>query len=170
MNRRPESRKDWATIAAVLLALVGGSVAAKEILLSGAAVSATARASTNVLININRQRALHNLPPLKLDPKLAGVAIQHSSDMMKNQYFAHDGPDGIFSKRVWAAVPGRSMIAENLALEDIRHMTVVYDWMHSPPHRENVLRADAKRLGIGIVVGTYHGQADTALVTADFSS
>jgi uncharacterized protein YkwD len=42
--------------------------------------------------------------------------------------------------------------------------------MRSPPHKFNILLPDARRVGVGVAVGTYKGQPNTALITADFSS
>lgn len=153
-------------VVAMLAALVGGGVAAKTILFSGAAVSATARAESNVLININKQRAAHGLPPLQYDSKLANIARSWSMRMLLTGNFTH----GDFEHRLYAAVGRRHLIAENIALGSASKPTTVYDWMHSPPHRSNILLSDAKRLGVGVAVGSYQGQPGTALITADFSS
>ena len=42
-------------------------------------------------------------------------------------------------------------------------------WLASPSHRANLLRRSFQRVGLGIVVGTFHGFAGTSMVTANFA-
>lgn len=163
---RPQGRKDWVVVAAMLAALAGGTVAAKHILLSGAAETATARAEAGVLVDINRQRIARGLPPLKLDPKLRGVARSWSTRMIVTGNFAH----GDWDKRIYAAVGRRNLIAEDLGVTSPGVNGVVQAWMNSPPHRKNILLRDARRVGVGVSLGTYKGHSNTAMITADFSS
>lgn len=119
------------------------------------------------MLGINRQRAARGLPPLRLDPKLTNVARDWSTKMLRSGTFEH----GRFDERLYSAVGRRSLIAEDLGLTPSAEATgVVRQWMNSPPHKMNILLPDARRLGIGIAVGTWHGQPHTALITADFSS
>lgn len=166
MNQRPGGRRGWVVVAAMLTAVVGGGVAAKQLLTSGAAVSATSRAETDVITKINKQRAARGLKPLKPDPKLTGIARSWSVKMLSTGSFSH----GDFSHRLYAAVGRRQLIAEDIGYTSPGVGPIVQLWMDSPPHRRNILLKGAKRVGVGIVIGTYQGQAHTALVTADFSS
>lgn len=163
---RPQGRKDWIVVAAMLVAVAGGSIAAKELLTSGAAETALARSETGVLVDINRQRAARGLAPLKLDPKLRNVARSWSTRMLVTGNFSH----GNWDHRIESAVGTRNLIAEDLGLTSPGVTGVVHAWMNSPPHRMNILLKDAHRVGVGVAVGTYKGQPNTALITADFSS
>lgn len=162
-NGRP---RDWAVVAALLAALVGGAVAAKHILLSGAATTALARSESGVLVDINRQRAARGLAPLKLDPKLRNVARKWSDTMIRTGNFTH----GSWDTRIYAAVGRRSIIAEDLGLTSPGVTGVVQAWMNSPPHRRNILLKNARRVGVGVAIGSYKGHSNTAMITADFSS
>lgn len=166
MTNKPESRRDWFIVVALLIAVFGGAYAARHLLFSGAAVNRYARTENQVLLKINEQRAEHGLHPLHYDPKLANTARDHSFDMLRRGYFAH----GTWDTRLYDAVGRRDLIAEDLGVTSPGVTGVVKAWMNSPPHRKNILLKDANRLGVGVAVGTWHGQPNTALITADFSS
>jgi len=51
-----------------------------------------------VLTATNAERARHRLRLLTLDPRLARAAQQHSDDMVRRAFFAHENPDGA---QVW---------------------------------------------------------------------
>lgn len=153
-------------MAALLLAVVGGGTAAKDILFSGAAETALARSESGVLVDLNRQRAARGLAPLKLDPALRNVARKWSDAMLRSGNFTH----GNWDHRIESAVGTRNLIAEDLGLTSPGVTGVVKAWMNSPPHRRNILLKDARRVGVGVALGTYKGQPNTALITADFSS
>lgn len=163
MNKKPGNK---VVVAALLTAVIGGSIAAKTILFSGAAETAVARAESGVIVDINKQRAARGLRPLQLDPKLRDVARDWSSRMLRTGNFSH----GAWDRRLYFAVGRRSLIAEDLGLTSPGVTGVVQAWMRSPPHRKNILLKDATRVGVGVAVGTYKGQPNTALITADFSS
>jgi uncharacterized protein YkwD len=46
---------------------------------------------------------------------------------------------------------------------------IVQEWLASPEHRANLLRPGFSRIGIGIVRGTFLGNAGATVVTADFA-
>ena len=46
---------------------------------------------------------------------------------------------------------------------------VVDRWLASPPHRAVMLRPGFRRVGIGIVFGTFVGHGNAGVVTADFA-
>lgn len=163
MTRHP---RDWVVAAALVTAVIGGGIAGKDILFSGAATTALARSEAGVLVDINRQRAARGLAPLRLDPKLRSVARSWSATMLARGDFNHRAWD----KRIYAAVGRRNLIAEDLGMTSPGVTGVVQAWMKSPPHKMNILLKDARRIGVGVAVGSYRGQPNTALITADFSS
>lgn len=166
MNDRRPRKRDWAVVGALLAALVGGSLASKHIFFSGAAETATARAESGVIVDINRQRAARGLAPLKLDPKLRNVARSWSATMLRTGNFTH----GNWDHRIESAVGRRNLIAEDLGVTSPGVTGVVHAWMNSPPHRMNILLKDAHRVGVGVAVGEYKGHSNTAMITADFSN
>jgi uncharacterized protein YkwD len=111
---------------------------------------------------INAERRKHGLRPLRLDPRLSTAARDHSRDMVRRRYFSHTTPDGISpAERVRATGYLRAsrewLVGENISWAWHGRETaagVVRGWMHSPPHREEILRPSFRDVGIGAVVGT----------------
>jgi len=112
---------------------------------------------TQMLELINRERAAAGLNALEPDPELTEVARRHSADMFARGYFAHNTPEGKdpFDRMREADVKFR-IAGENLALAptlQIAHTGL----MNSPGHRENILRPQFGRVGIGILDGGRRG-------------
>jgi uncharacterized protein YkwD len=106
---------------------------------------------------VNKERAAAGLRPLVADPELTEVARQHSADMFARGYFAHDTPEGLSPfDRMRAANVHFLTAGENLALApslSVAHTGL----MNSPGHRENILRPQFGRVGIGIMDGGMRG-------------
>ena len=106
---------------------------------------------------VNQERAAAGLRPLAPDPELTEVARQHSTDMFARGYFAHDTPEGLTPFDRMRAANVRFLTAgENLALApslSIAHTGL----MNSLGHRENILRPQFGRVGIGIMDGGLRG-------------
>lgn len=120
-----------------------------------------ARATSATLCLLNRERAAHDLRPLKLNTRLNSAAIAHSRDMVRKRYFEHNSPDGrtpfqrMLSTRY---VPkGASWtLGENIgwgSLSLAQPDALVRAWMKSPGHRANILNPQFREIGIGIAVG-----------------
>jgi len=65
------------------------------------------------------------------------------------------------------------VLAENLAWGTGSRATtqaIVDAWMHSPPHRANLLRKNLRRAGFGVVAGTPNAGANGVTVTLDLGS
>jgi uncharacterized protein YkwD len=112
---------------------------------------------TQMLEMINQERTSRGLAPLKPDPELTEVARRHSADMFARGYFSHYTPEGEdpFDRMRDAGVRFR-IAGENLALAptlQIAHTGL----MNSPGHRENILRPQFGRVGIGIMTGGRRG-------------
>ena len=106
---------------------------------------------------VNQERAAAGLDPLVADPELTEVARQHSTDMFARGYFAHETPEGLTPFDRMRAANVRFLAAgENLALAPtlpVAHTGL----MNSPGHRENILRPQFGRVGIGIMDGGMRG-------------
>jgi uncharacterized protein YkwD len=130
---------------------------------------------------VNQAREQNNLHPLSYDDKLASVALEHSQDMAKRNYFSHYTPDGNGpTERAVAAGYGDCRkdhgsyytygIGENIYKEwgslgsnsDIAHATF-NAWMNSPGHRANILDSNYDGEGIGATI-----VGNTVYVTEDF--
>jgi uncharacterized protein YkwD len=133
----------------------------------------------SVLSQINTFRTSHGLVALRLSPQLSRAARQHSLEMARDGYFAHASADGSsFDKRIDRFYPaGRRAywsVGENLLWSSpaIDAPGALQLWVNSPPHRENLLTARWREVGISAVhasaaPGAFGGQPVT-IVTADF--
>lgn len=111
--------------------------------------------------HINVERVREGLGILAYDELLAEVAAGHSTDMAKNNYFAHEDDDGCSSScRVNATGYKWRFVGENLFLLRSTHRytieeaaaIVVAGWMGSEGHRKNVLNKNFTVEGLGVVV------------------
>jgi uncharacterized protein YkwD len=127
---------------------------------------------------VNFERLLAGARPLKADALLARAARGHSRDMVARHYFAHTSPTGStlrlrVERTGWTRYRPNWALAENLAWGTGSLATasaIVGQWMHSPPHRANLLRKDLQRAGLGIVAGTPNAGAGGITVTLDLGS
>jgi uncharacterized protein YkwD len=123
--------------------------------------SNTAAIIASTLCLLNGERADAGLPPLSTDDKLAAAAVEHSQDMVANQYFAHqalDGRDVVDRIRATGYIPEDSpwTVGENLAWGTgtlASPKNVVIAWMNSQGHRENILRGAFTQIGFGVAPG-----------------
>jgi uncharacterized protein YkwD len=121
---------------------------------------------SSLLSQMNAVRASRGLPALRLDYHLVRAARGHSADMMRRQYFAH----GAVLGRAVAAGARGPLFGENLAwASGLTAQWVVNAWLASPEHRAVLLRRGFRRVGIGIVFGTFIGHGGAGVVTADFA-
>ena len=117
---------------------------------------ALAQARGATLCLLNRERAAHGLPALAIDPRLTQAAQLHADDMGRRDFYDHRNPDGAApSARVYAqGLPADgTTVAENIHwgtgwLGTPRE--IMRDWMNSPGHRRNILRAEVTHVGVGI--------------------
>ena len=112
-----------------------------------------ARVADATLCLLNAQRAKAGLRPLGPVKALRFAAEGHALDMAKRKYFEHDSPEGVKPwQRILNAGYPRATVGENLAWGELHESTparIVDGWMHSPGHRENILRASYSDIGIG---------------------
>jgi uncharacterized protein YkwD len=119
---------------------------------------------TRMVALLNEERRARGLRPLQADPEAAAVARAHSEDMFERGYFSHITPDG---KDPFERMRGAGLrflaAGENLALA--RTLPMAHQGlMESHGHRENILRPNFGRVGIGIVDGGRYG----LIVTQNF--
>jgi uncharacterized protein YkwD len=114
-----------------------------------------------MLCLMNRVRAHFGLRPLHTNRCLHRVAARHAHDMVNRHYFAHTTPNGWDPGRRARAsgyVPRAAawLVGENIAwgvAGAARPAWVVRAWMHSPPHRHNLLSRHFRDVGIGVARG-----------------
>lgn len=112
-----------------------------------------ARVRAATLCLLNAERARHAAPPLTENGLLQRAAEMHSLDMAKRKFFEHRNPDGVRPEaRIVQAGYPPILVGENLAWGEQQLSTpasIVSLWMHSPGHRDNVLRAGFREIGLG---------------------
>lgn len=129
---------------------------------------------------VNRVREHYNLGPLAFSPNLRHSATGHSIDMVDRDYFAHNGPRGRslgdrIGRAGYLARAGRYRIGENIGggvgARFGSPVAVFRAWMHSPPHRANILSPRFHDAGVGVARGFPAGGGRAAATyTMDFGS
>lgn len=124
---------------------------------------------------LNEERAAHGLAPVVREPRLELASQRHSEDMVARRFFEHDAPGGVDpQQRMLAArYPSNNAITgENIAAATGPRGSpagIVDLWMHSPPHRENILRPEFTQVGVGIAPGAPEpSRGPAATYTTDF--
>ena len=129
-----------------------------------------------IFSEMNRQRILYGIKPLKNNPTLDKLARQHSQDMATRNFFSHTNPDKQtpaeraiefgFDKKLLS--PNRYLVgvAENIGKLPIglisnKKNTFVENtpesiaqnqvkmWMSSPSHKKNILNTQFEEVGTG---------------------
>ena len=168
-------------LTALLLALVVPSAASA----AGGGALCSARLSSlesDVLVSLNVTRAAHGLRSLRISPGLCIAARQHSQEMARLGYFAHDSANGgSFDARIARSYPfgatfmhwavGENLVWETSGLDASEALRL---WMASPEHRQNILDPGWTEAGISAVQaaaapGVYGGD-DVTIITTDFGS
>lgn len=107
---------------------------------------------------INKERAKADLRHLSLSWELRDLARDCAEDMFARGYFSHYNPEALspfdrMEKRGIKFAAG----GENLALApnvELAHQGL----MNSPGHRANILSADFRKIGIGVIDGGIYGE------------
>jgi uncharacterized protein YkwD len=122
-----------------------------------AAAQPDPEAEAALLALLNQERVERGLQPLRADERLRVSARAHARDMLKRGYFAHATPEGASPFDRMTAVGARYGTAgENLALAPTAE--IAHDGlMKSPGHRENILRPEFRRVGIGALRAPPYG-------------
>jgi uncharacterized protein YkwD len=107
-----------------------------------------------IFLAINEQRHAYGLQELEWDEKLAEQARSHSSRMAARDEMSHVDPErGNLAARLKRAHITWQACAENLFEErglDDPVQAAVEGWMKSEGHRQNILRPELQRTGVGI--------------------
>lgn len=107
---------------------------------------------------INTVRARYGLRALSASPELTTAAESYTRTMLRKGFFDHNSPTGVtFAQRIKVryspAGYARWAVGENLLSApsriDAKHAVEL--WMASPGHRENLLSATFRQMGIAAV-------------------
>ena len=197
VQRRSPRAKDYAPKVLVGLLILGGliwvshfgiplelSEAVSEVSSSFEAKPvSTGDIEKAILYYTNEERKTHGVSALNWDERLAVVAREHSQDMVKSNFFAHDnlrGEDptarakrhGYPTRKELGGGWYSDGIAENIGemptgnVMGIGHVArdadeiaraQVTSWMQSPGHMRNILDPGYSRLGVGVAYdGVYY--------------
>ena len=112
---------------------------------------ATDASSSGLLTQTNAERTRYKQTSLKLDAKLTRAAQNKADDMAQRNYWSHITPSGqppwhFIEKADYSYVK----VGENLAYGFNSSRDIVYAWMNSKPHKENVLDRAYHDVGFGI--------------------
>lgn len=115
-----------------------------------------------LLAQVNKRRAKHDLPQLRLNGKLVASAREHSADMGARKYFEHDAPAPDAEEwdariiRCGYTKKGFSYwkVGENIYYGSgiwSSPVAVVDAWMKSKTHRAVILTKVFRDIGVGAV-------------------
>lgn len=133
---------------------------------------------TTMLCLVDRVREHFGIPPLRFSHDLFRSATGHSNDMVRHGYFSHYGSRGStllgrVGKAGYLSGAGYYLVGENIGGGPGRRfgspIQVFRSWMHSPPHRANILDPKFRDFGVGVARGyPYGGGPAAATYTLDF--
>jgi len=118
----------------------------------------------------NETRASSGLKPLFYNEKLADAARRKASNMLSENYWAHNSPSGK-SPWTWFKEAGYTYVfaGENLAKDFGDTNRMMNAWMASPTHKENIINPKYSEIGIAVVPGSLEGR-ETVLVVQLFGT
>lgn len=121
-------------------------------------LSPDAASEEKMLALINNERKERGFSVLMFDNRLRDVARLHARDMFTRGYFSHYTPEGLSAlDRLATSDINFNIAGENLAFAP--SVVLAHDGlMESPGHRENILSAEFRRVGIGVIDGGIYGK------------
>lgn len=118
----------------------------------------------------NQERLSAGVTTLKTNSLLNQAALAKATDMFEDNYWAHISPTGT---EPWYFITNSGYkylhAGENLARDFSSPSDVVRAWMASPTHRQNLLDAKYRDIGIAVVDGYING-VETTLVVQMFGT
>ncbi len=162
-----------AVVAAGLLAASAGASSRSE--------TSLRTLNRQVFAAINKFRVAHHLSALRDSSALDSSARQHSLEMGKVGYFAHESADGSsFFQRIQRYYPSQNhsywSAGENLlwSSPSVSAGRALSMWIASPEHLQNLLTPQWRELGVSAVrvvnaPGIFHGLR-VVIITTDFGA
>ncbi len=118
----------------------------------------------------NAKRGQEGLLPLKANAQLTVAAQRKAEDMIKKDYFSHNGPDNATPwKFILESGYSYWRAGENLAIHFDDSEPLFEAWMNSPDHKANIINHEYEDIGIGITTGEFEDQ-DTTIVVQMFGA
>jgi uncharacterized protein YkwD len=136
------------------------------------AVPQTFNAERALLEDANRERVGQGLTPLHWNTNLAAAAHAHALLMAQRNTLSHQfSGEAPLQDRARTAGARFTEVAENVAEGPSAEM-IHASWMHSPPHRANLLDPELTDVGIAVAVGAPgpgSGRSPMLFAVQDFS-
>jgi uncharacterized protein YkwD len=130
---------------------------------AGSQISTISVSGLSELVNIERKES--GLSELTLDSRLTSAAEKKAQDMLQNNYWAHQSPDGV---QPWFFIEGSGYdyqyAGENLARGYTTNRGVVTGWMNSESHKKNILSVNYTNVGYAVVSGDMNGKPSIVVV------
>jgi len=129
---------------------------------------ATEMSISGLLSGTNAQRASNGSAPLTINSKLNAAAQAKAVNMIANDYWSHNTPDG---QEPWVFIDAQgynyTKAGENLAYGFNDSNATIIGWMNSPTHRANLLDTAFVEVGFGFLNSpNYVGSGEETLVVA----
>lgn len=145
------------------------------LLIVGCSLEGRAAAQTDLAHQVfaltNQDRQERGLRPLEWNGALAAAAEAHAAWMIREPTLLHQypGEPELMTRAAHAGAHFRA-IAENIALGPTAH-SIEDQWMHSTPHRTNILDGKMNAIGVAVVRrgGTLYAVEDFAQTNAALS-
>jgi uncharacterized protein YkwD len=109
-----------------------------------AATAAAPKPAAAFIADINAARTAHGLKPVKVSSDLTAVAARWAATMARKHSLSHN-------PRLGSAIHNWRGLAENVGL-GYSVSQVHGAFMHSAPHRANILDRTYTQVGVGVVV------------------
>ncbi len=141
-----------------------------SILIGKFGVYATSMSVDRIIELTNEERQKQGLQTVKADARLTSAAYAKANNMLEQQYWDHFGPNGE-SPWQFITASGYEYIyaGENLGKGFTTSEGIHQAWMASPTHKENIMGANYKDIGIAIVSGSLNNE-NIILVVQMFGS
>ena len=174
-------RTSRAAQAALYLLLLAAAISAITVASASAKssdVSERRGLETRLMEAVSQVRAEHGRVSLRFNPGLAAAAREHSTEMIEDGYFAHDGAQLSYVRRLATYYPrsrGRGWrIGEILAWGSptISAGEAITLWLRSPEHRATLLEGGWREIGVSAMhsrdaPGAFQG-LEVTVITIDF--
>lgn len=103
--------------------------------------------------------------PLAISPQLSLAANRKAQDMIKNNYFDHQSPNG---RTPWHFIIESGYnyykAGENLAINFTTSEKLFEAWINSPDHRDNIINPEFEEVGFGITEGVIDNKQTKVVV------
>ncbi|MDA8793651.1 CAP domain-containing protein [Bacteriovoracaceae bacterium] len=102
-----------------------------------------------MFLKVNEFRKSKGLKEMNYGQKCKESAQSHAEDMVERGFFSHHSPDETYKQRI-RREGFTGAVAENIAIATTVDRTF-NNWIKSPGHRRNILRAKYKYSGVGYI-------------------